>query len=867
MNALMVLLRFVSRRELAARPVRSLLMIGTIAVGVALLTAMHVATDSIVTGFAGDLERLGGKADLQVTFGTGETGFSEDLLARVAAQPFVAQAAALVHSQVAFVDGNTETVELFGIDLMQEDVLGLYEVKVLEREQGDFALLDDPRGIYVTDVIARERGLALGSKVRLAAIDGVHEYTVHGIVATKGLAAFLGGRLVAMFLPAAQPVAGRQGDSTASMVDQIDVRLKPGTSIDAARTSLNALLEPGYHADTPLQRRVVGRHTVEGLRATLVGMSSLALLAAVFIIYASTTTMVLQRLPAMATLVTIGAAPKTLVRAVVAEAAVLGIIGSMVGVALGLFLSSFIGEDAAAGMGLNYSLPFDAARSAYDPFIVFIVHPVGGVLTAAGSAWLPARRLRQLTPLVLQYDEESLRTRSTLSLSGALLAACLLGAIGLLALVHGVSHKLPDLVSVGGITLIGASVLGMLPALRLGWSAAVPLLSRVAGVAGRIAGENLLRALDRSLVTASAITLSVAIAVGAGSLVLSFRTSVSGWYGFSGDALVSSRAVTGGWLAAPIGRGLERPLRALINVADVQTLRVLQGQPYEGERIAVAALSDGLLREAVSQAQVLGESSATEAVDRLIRGEAVAVSQNFVAHFGLTLPGESLTLSTVTGEVRLPVVAIVPDYVSDKGSVLLARDVVATRWNDDLVNYYAIGLKNGASIESLAQEVEQTISGSEGLAVTPTSRMIERVDGLIGEAFADIDTIKLLVLFLTVIGIADLIVSNVLSRRRELAVLRIVGLTDSQVVRTARLEGICVTFGAALCGTVVGTLCAWVWVHYNYPALVGYVLELRIAWGSILVSLMLAAISASVAATAAARYAIRQPALSTIRFE
>jgi ABC-type lipoprotein release transport system permease subunit len=160
MAALSVLFRFVSRPELKARPIRSALMAGTVTVGVALLTAMHVATESIVTGFAADLERLAGNADLQVTFGTGETGFQEDLLRKIAASPSVAQAAALVRGQVTFEDEPRETVELFGIDILQDDVLELYDVEVMEREKDDFTILNDPRGVFVTDVIAKERGLS-----------------------------------------------------------------------------------------------------------------------------------------------------------------------------------------------------------------------------------------------------------------------------------------------------------------------------------------------------------------------------------------------------------------------------------------------------------------------------------------------------------------------------------------------------------------------------------------------------------------------------------------------------------------------------------------------------------------------------------
>ena len=865
MKALLVLLRFISWPELASRPIRSLLMIGTVAVGVALLVAMHISTESIVTGFAGDLERLGGKADLQITFGTGETGFSEELLEKVRAQPFVEQAAALIHSQVTFEDGPRETVELFGIDLMQEDVVALYEIEVLEREEGDFRILDDPRGIFITDVIARERQLGLGSKVRLSAVDGIHEYTVHAIVATKGLAEILGGRLIAMFLPAAQPVAGREGSFRSSMIDQIDVRVKAGQSVAEARRALEALLTPGFHVDTPMQRRVVGQHTVDGLRATLVGMSSLALLAAVFIIYASTTTSVAQRLPAMATLVTVGAGPSVLVRSIVMEAAVLGAIGAVFGVALGVQLSSFISADAAAGMGLNYSLPFNAERVSWNPLVVLAGHPLIGILAAACSAYLPARRLQHATPLVLER-EEALPSGSTFSGPRSLLVAAVPGLCGAYLLTNGLARGSSAQVSAGGIVVIAAAVLATVFVLKAAWSAGIPLLAAVSGVAGRIAGENLVRSLDRSLVTASAITLSVAIAVGAGSLVQSFRTSVSGWYGFAGDALVSSRALAGGWLAAPIPRTLETQLSALDSVRRVESLRVLQGQPYRGERIAIAALSDGLLSKAVGQGRLVGENDREGAVAKIGRGEAAAVSENFLSHFGLP-PDARITVSTVTGEVELPVVAVVPDYVSDKGSILIHRDLVSRWWNDHLVNFFSVDLHSGSQLSTLVEDVRQNLPGNESLAVVAAEQMIARVDSLIGDAFADIDTIKLLVLFLTAVGIADLVVSNVLSRKREMAVLRIVGLTDRQVVRTMRLEGLTVTLAAAVCGSVVGSLCAWVWVKFNYPALVGYVLSLDIAWSSILISLVTAAVAATVAGTIAGRYALRQPALSTIRFE
>lgn len=876
MKPLFVLLRDVSLPELAARPVRSALVVGAVAIGVALLTGMRVATDSIVSGFAGDLERMGGRADLQVTFGTGEVGFPEELLAQVTAEPFVQQAAALVHGQVTFEDAGGEdgtradadeevpdTVDLFGIDLLQKDVLDLYGVTVLQRERDDFAILNDPRALFVTERVAAERGLAVGSTVTLSGVDGTQDYTVRGVVAGDGLASFLGGRLVAMYLPAAQPVAGRRGDLRASMVDQIDVKLVEGASIEDARTALETKLGAGFVASTPVQRRLVGERTVEGLRATLVGMSTLALLAAVFIIHASTTTMVVQRLPSMATLVSVGTSPRLLVGTVVAESALLGVVGSIVGTGLGLLLASFLGGDAAAGMGLNYSLSFDADRLWYDPWAVHVAHPLGATFLAGLAAWIPARRVRGANPLALTRDADSAAQRPW-SPWRLLAGAVVIASTGVALLSMGLRAASAAAVSAGGVVLVAGAVLAMLPILGVAWERLVPFLARTAGPSGRIAGESLLRARERSLVVASSIMLSVAIAVGAGSLVESFRASVADWYGFAGDALVSSRSVSGGWIAAPLRRDLESSLRSMPSVAEVETLRILQGQPYDDARIAVVGLSDGLLRSALGNGNPGIDAQAFEAI---AAGRAVAVSQNFVAHFPRITIESLVHVATTSGERRLPVVAVVPDYVSDKGSIVVSSSLLSTAWGDSLANYFSVKLAAGARTSDLEAEIAGLGEAARGIAVVPTSAMVERVDGLIHEAFADIDTIKVLVLSLTILGIADLVLSNVLARRRDLAVLTLVGLPSSGLVRMARIEGLCIAAGAATCGTVVGGLCAWVWVHYNYPALVGYVLRLELSWSSVLISLGLAFGSAWLAAGGAARFALSAEALSIVRTE
>jgi len=863
---LLTLLWWVSRRELTARPLRVALFVGSIATGVALLTAMRVATDSIVAGFSADLQRIAGRADLELTCGTGEVGFPEQVLDRVREHPAVAQAAALVRGSVRIEGERPETVDLFGIDVLQKEVLELFDVQVLERTKDDFTILNDPRAVFVTDRLARERGLRLEDKVRISGVDGLHDYTVRGIFAARGLGEVFGGRLAAMYLPAAQPVVGRRGDLEISLIDQIAVRLVAGTDRDIATRQLQAVAGPSLVVAEPLQRRLVAERTVQGLRVTLVGMSTMALMAAIFIVYASTVTLVAQRRSSAAMLITIGTQPSALVALLMAEASILGAIGAVVGVGIGVLLAGVVIGDVAEGMRLNYSLAMGEPVRAIDSLMLFVVHPAGGVATALASAFLPARRLREVDPLRLQ------RRHSTNSIHWTLPRPIFAGGVmglaaGSVALWHGVGASSSTWCAFGGVTVVSAAVIVGIPAVIAAWRLGAVAMSRFSGMPGRLAGENLARSLERSVITSAAIALCIAVAVGAGSIVASFRGSVSNWYGFSGDALVSSPVSSGGWLAAPTSGVVETQLRELPSVEDVETLRVVQGVMLHGDRIALSVLSPGLLDVALAEAKPLEGASMAEASARIRRGAAAAASENFVRHFPLEYSQGRVRIDSPTGTIELPLVAVLPDYVSDKGSLIVTRQVLAERWHDNAVNYFAVDLVPGASVESLREEVATQLGAGFNLSVLRLGEMIERVDGMIGEAFADIDTIKLLVIFLTLVGIADLLASNILDRQWELAVLRLVGMRDRELVRMMVLEALNVGIAASVLGVVVGGISAWVWVEFSYPVLVGYVLEFVFGWWGAGFCLVLTVCAAYLAAVICGRAALRISALDAARYE
>jgi putative ABC transport system permease protein len=861
------LLALVSRRELAARPYRVALFVCAVAVGIAMVTAMRVATDRIVAGYSDRLLQLAGRSDLQVTLGTGEAGFDESLLERIKATPGVAAAGAIVRGALSFEDG--EVLELYGIDLLDDDIRALYDFEVVERETDDFTIVNDPYAVFLPEEIAARRGLRLNDKVALVSSVGTELFTVRGIIRPPAVAQLYGGRIAAMYLPAAQAITGRRGSLHYSLIDQVDLTLARGVPALTVEAALRASLGSSFSVGPPAQRRAASEHTVIGLRSTLIGMSSVALLAAMFIVYATTAGLVIARSPQAATLLSVGADRRTIVGMTILEATVLGFVGACAGVVAGFFLAGFVVADVADGMSLNYSMDFggSAGPATGSSFLAILLqHGLLGAVAAGVSAAIPARALRFLDPIEIRSQRVSTAGRlaeNSVALRIGVAVICLAGAGGL---AWGVGVQSALATAAGGVLTTFGFVLAALPVLRLLVGRAAAVLARRGGIAGRIAGEELQRSWGHIATTVAAIGLCIAVASAAGSLARSFRSSVASWYGFSGDALVLARRSEGGWLPAALPLSTAERIARAQGVSAIETLRVSHGRLFRGERIAWAAASAGFLTAAMDASRHPRCEDCVGARGRILSGEAVAVSRNFAHRFGIGL-GDTIDLGRPSGS-PFAVVAVVDDYVSDKGSLLIERDAYVELSHDERANFIGIWLEEGHSVEALRAELAADSAAFSNVTVISTGEMMDRVSGMIGQAFADVDTIQLLVVFITLAAIINLFFASVMERRSEFALLRIVGADQSTVRNATVLEALVIAASAAALGILAGAVAAWTWIHFCYPVLVGYVLDLDFAWSTAVVCFGLAVASAVGAGWAASGTGMRSASLvETARVE
>jgi ABC-type lipoprotein release transport system permease subunit len=168
------------------------------------------------------------------------------------------------------------------------------------------------------------------------------------------------------------------------------------------------------------------------------------------------------------------------------------------------------------------------------------------------------------------------------------------------------------------------------------------------GAEGRVAAESLFRSPTRTGVTIAAIALVLTVAITAASISLSLQRSIASYFlgGFlAADITVSAVATEGGWLESPIPDSLTDEVAAVDGVASVELLRILPGQSFRGERIALAGLSDGLFDPKRYPSGWYRAGDPVTAAVALRAGKGVNVSTSLADRFGLHV-GDTVDLDT-----------------------------------------------------------------------------------------------------------------------------------------------------------------------------------------------------------------------------
>ncbi len=735
-------------RPMRAEPMRSGLTAFAVALGVAVVVAIRLAGDAATGSFRSSMETLAGRATFEIT-ATG--GLDEALLGRLAALPHPLRFVPRMEGFAA-IGPRQGVVPLIGLDLLaQPDA-----PKTAPSESGgEFDALRDPSSVWISSAIGQTGGV-----IRLTVNDTAGEYRIRGRIDSKE-------RFVVMDIGAAQLALRRAG-----RVDRVEVHVPP--EIEAL--DWQAALAPHLPAGATMRPFGSGteqnRRMLTAFRWNLRILSYISLVVGAFLIYNTISVSVVRRRPEIGVVRAIGATRGQVKALFLGEAAMFGLVGSLAGLAMGRVMAEGAVLLLSATVRQLYvsSTPGDIALSGP----VMLEAGVTGLLVSLIAALAPAREASLVAPVEAmargrrEYASR-IRVWRDLAIGGA--AACLAA--------WAATREAWDGRPIGGYVatflLIFASALAAPAAGVIVARVTSALAARWFGAPGLLAVRGSAAALSRTSVLVAALATAVAMLVSVGIMVGSFRETVAVWMDGQLQADLYLRPAGGGganqWptLSAELADKIAR----LPSVRAIDRFRV-----YEISYGGLPALLGGgetQVFESGGRLPLLPGSDRATVLRQLIAGTHAIVSEPFANKHRIRV-GDNVKLPFA----EFPVAGIYHDYSNERGFVILDRQTLLRYLPDPAPSNLAVYLKPGADPDAAAREIESAADGYRVLLFS-NGRLRREALAVFDRTFAVTWALEAVAIFVAVLGVAGALVSLVIDRRREIALLRFLGAAHGQI--------------------------------------------------------------------------------------
>ena len=834
------LLRHLSWPELRHHALRHAAAVLAVTLGVALAFSVHLINASALSEFGAAVRSVNGEPDLSLRAGAG-TGFDEALYGRVAAHPQVALASPVVEVDTYALDAQGRRVPLrvLGLDALVAPALS----PALRVEPADGAgryAAVDPGAVYLNPAAQQALGLGAGGTLRVQSGLRLAALRVAGGSPAPG------APLALMDLAGAQQSFERLG-----RLSRIDLRFAAGA--DAARVLRELALPADVRTATPADATQRLSNVSRAYRVNLTVLALVALFTGAFLVFSVLSLSVAKRLPQFALLGVLGLAAPARLRWVLAESAVLGVAGSVLGLALGTALAQaalrWLGGDLGGGYfaGVAPHLAFaPGAALAYGAL---------GVVAALVGGWLPARHAQRLAPAqaLKGLGEAGRRTRHP-ALGPALMAAgALLALAPPIAGLPLAAYGAVALLLVGGIACVPAGVGLLLRAVRPG---ARPLWL--------LATQRARHLRSSATIAVAGVVASLALAVALTVMVASFRDAVTRWLDvvLPADLYVRTATVSASSDAAWLPPDFVAQAAALPGVRRVETLR------------ALPLALDPARPSPVLIARPLGDPERTLPLVgtplRAAPGEiGVYVSEAMVALYGAA-PGTTLALPLARPDgtpvaARVVVRGTWRDYARQHGAVAIdAQDFIALT-GDTRVNDLALTLAPDADLPALQAALRARADAPALLEFSSAGEIRATSLRIFDRSFAVTYWLQAVAIGIGLVGIGASFSAQVLARRKEFGLLAHLGLTRGQVLAIVAGEGVAWTAAGALLGLALGLAVSVVLVHVVNPQSFHWTMELLLPWGRLAALCVAVVVAGTATAMAAARHAASRDAVLAVK--
>src|SRR5438874_4346248 len=402
-------------KPLAAEPVRTLLTVFAVALGVAVVLAMDLAGDAATGSFHSSLETLSGEQNFEIT-ATG--GIPEDIVGKLYSQPYDWHITPRMEDY-AVVTETKQTIPLVGLDLIAESNRLQLEKsepsdnqsagKITANAESFLRNLTSHNSVWVGESVGKH----VGDKIQLLINDRAAEYVVRGTYSDAN-----GGQTaIIMDIAAAQFALNRVGH-----VDRIYIRVpqtssEAGFSVEEWQRRIQNILPDGIAVRAAGASTNENRKMLAAFRWNLRLLSYIALVVGAFLIYNTISVSVVRRRSEIGIARALGASRLQILAAFLGEALCIGVAGSLLGLPVGRWMA----DAAIKLMGATVNALYVTSRPGT---IGFSLRSAAlGLFVGAGitllSAWSPARDAADVAPVQAMARgrrEFEVRTKQTSSL-------------------------------------------------------------------------------------------------------------------------------------------------------------------------------------------------------------------------------------------------------------------------------------------------------------------------------------------------------------------------------------------------------------------------------------------------------------------
>jgi putative ABC transport system permease protein len=770
-------------RELGRRRGRSLLSLLSVVIAVAAIVAVTSATATTRRAYQQVFQALAGRADLEVV-ARGGGRFDQSVADAVRPLPGVRAVVPLFHRATIIYARQTKAKVLaVGIVRDEPESLAGFELTT-----GTLPTAADE--IALETHLAAGLGIQAGDHVRLLTSRGLRPYTVSGVVALENAVRLRQG---GMLLAALEPL--QQAFRSAGEVDGLNLFLTDPQRATEVEAKISGVLPSELNVGIPSSRTGLAKETMLLTEVSLNMASALSFTTAVFIALSVFLMNVGERRQQLSIMRAVGATRRQIIVLICREALLLGLIGTLLGIPIGIYGGRFLIRSMAAIM--SASLP-ETPELRWALLVGGLVGPAICLL----AAWYPAYMASRVSPLEGMRPVVTVRPRrgrraTTVAAVGGLVVSAIL----MIGLARG---ELPMWCTIFSLILSLVSLVLLVPvALLPGVRLLLWPVRRWLPIEVEMSERLVLRRAGRSSLTIGVLFIAVSAGVGTSNAVFSVTDDVRTWYERTVPADFLIRAMMPdmtGQDAVTLPDSIDDEIAALDEVEKAEAVRLLRIEAAGQDAMMVVRefrLYDRLPLDLVSV-----ESPGIR--DRVLAGEAVVgsvLAERSGVHVGDML---RVTLGTEIHSFR--VAGVATEYSFGGAVVYIDRGVAQRLFHIEGADSFLIKSAPGQAAQ--LEPKLQKLARQNGLLLQSFSELLQLIDSMVAGVTGGLWVLLTLGVLVGALGVVNTLTMNVMEQTRELGMLRAIGMRRGQIVKTVLGQAALIGLLGILTGGISGSVLA-----------------------------------------------------------